>query len=308
MSAGTFTVANHTLLNDFCLIQIEGPDRYDFLQGQLTQDLAVLRERKTALTGWATAKGRLLLAGQLFDWRDAVLIMVPASTAGQLSARLEMFTLRASVNIVVTDLCIAGLSNHEVDVPVQIGGLVLDSSAAVCAANDDLLVSQVAADPSRLLVIGAHQAVEAALEHAAGARSSAAHWNLANIRHGIPVILPETTEMFVPQMTNLDLLDGISFTKGCYVGQEIVARTANLGRIKRRMFRYRCEPVAELTAGAPIHSPEGPAGVVVTAAGTNDSLEFLAVTQLRLAHTPLYADPACKHPLTQCPLPYQIPC
>ena len=136
MSAKQFDVLNHTQLNDLRLILIKGPDRYDFLQGQLTQDLAVLREHKTALTGWATAKGRLLLVGQLFDWRDAVLIMAPAATAEQLSARLRMFALRADVDIEVSSLQLCGLSGNGLDGPVEIGGLGLGSSVAVCTATD----------------------------------------------------------------------------------------------------------------------------------------------------------------------------
>ncbi len=292
-------------LPDLRMLEVSGPGRYDFLQGQLTQDMAILKQQHTALAGWATAKGRLLLTGQLFDWHESVWVLVPSVTAEQLLTRLRMFTLRAKVEIRVSDLHIAGLAGQGLDCPLEIAGLHLDSSALVCAASEQILLSRVAGDPARLLIIGDQSSVEAALSQF-DIFSSQAYWDLANIQAGIPIILQETLEAFVPQMTNLDLLNGISFTKGCYVGQEIVARTANLGRIKRRMFRYRCDPGSEPAAGTTIYSSDGSAGIIVTTAPCEGGLELLAVTQLKLANSPLYIDEACKYPLYLQPLPYDL--
>jgi len=296
---------SRTSLTDLCLLKVSGPDRFDFLQGQLTQDMAVLEQQLTALAGWATAKGRLLLIGQLFAWRQSVLIVVPSVTAEQLLNRLRMFTLRAEVEIGISDLSIVGLIGHGLDSPLEIDGLNLGASALACAASEQIILSRTAGDPSRLLMIGDQSSVATALSQCSIVPSQGC-WNLANIKAGIPVILQETLESFVPQMTNLDLLNGISFTKGCYVGQEIVARTANLGRIKRRMFRYQCKPATKPAAGATIYNSDGPAGVIVTTAPFDDGFEILAVTQLRLVDSPLFIDEACKHPLNRQSLPYDL--
>jgi len=304
MSATSFNVLHHEHLDDLRLLSVRGTDRHDFLQGQLTQDLAILRAKGTALTGWATAKGRLLLTGQLLEWRDTVWITAPAATARQLAERLRRYTLRSDVDIGVSDLAICGLCGTGLERPGEFAGLCLDSLETACAANPDLLLCRVAADPQRLLLVGEQAAVDAATASVDRLPPSPAHWVLSNIRRGIPAILPETLEMFVPQMTNLDLLGGISFDKGCYVGQEIVARTAHLGRIKRRMFRYRCDTSQELRAGAPIHGPGGSAGVIVIAAADTDGQELLAVTRLDAIDAPLYTDEACTHRLTPRPLGY----
>lgn len=126
-------------------------------------------------------------------------------------------------------------------------------------------------------------------------------WQLAGIRAGLPQVYPETYESFVAQMLNLDLLGGIAFEKGCYTGQEIIARTHFRGAIKRRMFRFQCAspppaPGTRLLAG------EQHAGDVVDAAPTSDGCELLAVINLAQQDAELALEGAAK--LTKLPLPY----
>ncbi len=108
-------------------------------------------------------------------------------------------------------------------------------------------------------------------------------------------------------MVNLDLLDGISFQKGCYVGQEIVARTQNLGRIKRRMFRLRCEDAPDSAAGGALFSPDGKAGEIVDAQKADGGTEIAAVIRLSEMGKPLYADENRDRELRLLDLPYRIP-
>jgi folate-binding protein YgfZ len=105
-------------------------------------------------------------------------------------------------------------------------------------------------------------------------------WWAADISAGLPQVFRGSSEQFVPQMLNLDLLDGISFTKGCYTGQEIVARTQHLGRIKRRTFRYRVAAGAPLAPLAGLHLEGSKVAEVVMSAPRGDTIELLAVTAL----------------------------
>jgi tRNA-modifying protein YgfZ len=107
-------------------------------------------------------------------------------------------------------------------------------------------------------------------------------WRLADIRAGLPVVYAATSEAFVAQMLNLDLLDGISFSKGCYTGQEIIARTQHLGRIKRRMFRLEL-PHGDWSVGGPVKLADGRTGKLVELVRMGAKSEALAVLSLEAA-------------------------
>jgi hypothetical protein len=131
-------------------------------------------------------------------------------------------------------------------------------------------------------------------------------WQLAEIRAGLPTIVTATSGEFVPQMVNLDLVGGISFTKGCYTGQEIVARMKYLGRVKRRMLRFST-PGAAPAPGAPVHASRGPVGQVVASAPASSGSEFLAVIVLDDLPGPFFLDEGRALPAHRLELPYDIP-
>jgi len=130
-------------------------------------------------------------------------------------------------------------------------------------------------------------------------------WRLAGIRAGLPQVYPQTHETFVAQMLNLDLLGGVSFEKGCYTGQEIIARTHFRGAIKRRMFRFACacpppDPATRIYAG------DQHAGDVVDAAATSEGCELLAVISLAQQDAALELQTNRGTPLRKLPLPYSV--
>ena len=278
-------------LNDYRALRVTGDDRRDFLQGQLTHDIDELTPERSLIAGWANAKGRLLMTTQLIDWQDAIWFAVPARIADRICQRLKMFVLRAQAVIECTEVEVIG---------------VLDGSGAVepapepgaCLASDRYCATRLSADPQRILIIGNTDT---------DTSTGDLDWNLQNIRTGMPVIDEGSWELFVPQMVNLDLLGAISFTKGCYVGQEIVARTQNLGRIKRRMFRFLCSTPVDLQPGDTIHGTTGGAGRVVASARTDDHTELLAVVSLTEVNAPLFVDPDRSLPLELATLPYDVP-
>jgi folate-binding protein YgfZ len=130
-------------------------------------------------------------------------------------------------------------------------------------------------------------------------------WTAADIAAGLPQVLPETSGSFVPQMLNLDLLEAISFSKGCYTGQEIVARTQHLGRIKRRSFRYRLPGGAAPAPLAPLFLDGAKVAEVVMSATVGDAVELLAVTSLEARGHALETEDGREALMVE--MPYPVP-
>lgn len=269
------------VLDDLRILTVTGDDRVTFLQGQLTQDVASARPDATVLAGWADAKGRLLFAGHLFSTHagseEALALLVPAELADGLLKRLQMHVFRARAQVNLLEVPIIGLLG----------------TSAVEATGD---VIRLHGGDGRQLVIGPSEA----------ATRPRSDWQLADIRAGLPIIVSATTGEFVPQMVNLDLLGGISFTKGCYTGQEIVARMKYLGRVKRRMLRFSAAGVPP-AAGAALFTERGAVGQVVSSAPTEIGCEFLAVIVLDDLPGPFFQDEAMTQPVRRLELPYDIP-
>jgi folate-binding protein YgfZ len=294
-------------LNCLRLIRVAGADRASFLQGQLTQDVVAASPTLSTLCGWTTARGRLLLIGQLFDWQDSYWLTAPAATADALVSRLRMFILRAKVTVEVSEMVVAGLPGTEAANDLGVDDTRLAAAPLAAYAAGDWLAARVAGDPARVFITAEPGVADRLLSRITSHAHNDASWRLADIHAGLPQIQPETSDTFVPQMVNLDLIGGVSFRKGCYVGQEIVARARHLGRIKRRMLRFRCTAPIQAAPGAAIFGPQRPAGVVVSAGQAPEGTELLAVTQLDEAGGPMFADEARRLELIRLDLPYSIP-
>ena len=274
-------------LNDLRILTVSGPERAQFLQGQLTQDVGLARPDSTLLSGWADARGRLLFAGHLFTLgagADAALaLLVPESLAGSLLKRMQMYVLRAKAQITLSGLAVYGLcgeDNHMGPGTGQQLGYLQDAT--------------------RHLFLGP---ADAAVDDSQQARNN---WLLADIRAGIPDIGTVTSGEFIPQMINLDLLNAISFSKGCYTGQEIIARTKYLGRVKRRMLHFSSDRIPPLP-GTPIHAARGTVGQVVSAASTPEGSELLAVITIDDLPGPFFLDSTQTQRLERLDLPYEVP-
>jgi folate-binding protein YgfZ len=276
-------------LDELRVLAVSGPERAVFLQGQLTQDVHLARADSTLLSGWTDARGRLLYAGHLFtlgSGGDAPLaLLVPKSLAEPLLKRMQMYVLRAKIRIEMSGIAAYGV--YAASRPENTGSAQRLQMSGDSTRN--LLVS-TALDP-------------AAVDDSRQARND---WLLADIRAGIPAIGESTSGEFIPQMVNLDLLDAISFSKGCYTGQEIIARTKYLGRIKRRMLRFSTDnpPPAP---GAPIHAARGTVGQVVSAAATPAGCEMLAVISIDDLPGPFFLESDGNRLLQRLDLPCELP-
>jgi hypothetical protein len=283
-----------TLLPAFSVVAVSGRDARSFLQGQLTNDLLGLERHPGLLAATCNREGRVLEILRLASSGDGVLIVVRHSLAAPLIARLEKHVLRAEVSIEDAShtLAVAGMLD-----PAPGGSW---SPAEATPAGLTIMV----AGARRLLLAGSPAALQMVIGEVD--RASPDDWERACIEDGEPTIHPETTGNWIPQMLNLDLLSAVSFTKGCYIGQEIVARTQHLGHLKRRMLRYIGPAGASFSPGQPLYGIEARAGQVVAACDGPRGAELLAVTELRFCSDLLGARPGGSE-LVPADLPYAIP-
>ena len=291
-------------LDRFGLLAFSGADARAFLHGQLSCDVAGLPLDTFTFGSYSTPKGRMLATFRLWAQDESLFMQVPRDVCEAVRKRLQIFILRAKVNA-------EDVSSH-----YRLFGSVVDSlpapAAIACPAQTGHLTTQASGTALRVSAARVQWVVPAA--HAA--QNSAGHviaaddaaWRLADIRDGIPWIVPATQELFVPQAANLDLIGGISFSKGCYPGQEIVARMHYLGRLKERMIHARIDGDPPAAGGKLRSATFGAqaAGVVVDAAPCPDGgSELLAVAQTAaVTANDLMLDSATAQPLALLSLPY----
>jgi len=233
------------LLNRYGLLAVTGPDARAFLHAQLTNDIEHLPADRSVFAGWCTAKGRLLATMRVIPAPDGFLLQLARDLVPAVQKRLSMFILRSKVKI--TDESARS----------QIGIWNADWDGPDVAWQDGGVRVRVA--ENRFLAIGGKQQRCSANEEI---------WTLEEMRSGRALITAATQDMFVPQMVNLEKIGGVDFQKGCYPGQEIVARAQYRGEVKRRMVRLPAPAGSQLKPGEEFNG-----GTVVDAAGG----ELLAV-------------------------------
>jgi tRNA-modifying protein YgfZ len=279
-----------TLLSDWGVIRAAGPDAASFLQSQLTQDVLGLDAHRATLAGWCSAKGRLLAS--FVVWRpapDEVLMACSADVLPAVLKRLSMFVLRAKCKL--TDASVE-LALHGV------AGATAAGTAWRCA--DGLIGLPVVRGTARALRVGAAPALPVLDPDA---------WSWLEVASGVPRIVAATVEQFVPQMVNFEVVGGVNFQKGCYPGQEVVARSQYRGTVKRRAFVFDCAAAAA-PAQEIFHSADcdQPAGMVANAASWKG--RHLLLTEVKLAALEggtLHLGSADGPLLTRADMPYAVP-
>lgn len=266
-------------LADLGLLAVAGEEAAKFLHGQLTNDVEHLPVGEARWGGYCTAKGRLLSTFRY--WRDpaAIRLTVSRPLAAPLARRLSLFVLRAKARVIDASDAVAlfGLAGDDVAAAAAAAfGLAVPGQDGSASADDVHLVGlpQLPAGEGRearsrwLLSVPADRAGDAwRAATTAAVPVSAAAWRRTEVLAGIPRIVPGTLELFVPQMLNFESVDGVNFRKGCYPGQEVVARSQYLGKLKRRMFAARgAGPVPAPGSDVWPASGQEPCGQVVLAA------------------------------------------
>lgn len=232
-------------LSHLGLISAQGPDVEDFLQGQFSNDVRQTSEQRGQLSSYCSPKGRMLAVFLMFRRENIFYLRLPRETLDSLLGRLGMFVLRAQVTLEdASDRLIRiGLSGTSVADDLKTLAGVIPEAPYDVIQHDTVTIIRIPGPQPRFELYGPLGAMQAHWETLAKtcAPVGAGPWELLDILAGIPTIYPSTVDAFVPQMANLDLIDGINFKKGCYPGQEIVARTKYLGKLKRRMYLGRIQ-------------------------------------------------------------------
>lgn len=271
------------------VLAISGEDAATFLQGQLTCDVRLATSTQSRRGALCTPRGRALATFRLWAQGDGFRMVLPASLADAIRKRLSLYVLRARVRIVPSESAIVriGIAGPQaaaalapalgIDLdalPRRDGVLERDSATVVALPGDRFLVGVPPARAPALWVPLAARLTE----------SAGSAWAWRALEAGDADVLPATQDQFIPQMLNLDLDGGIGFSKGCYTGQEIVARTQHLGRLKQRLYRCHLASGPAPAAGTPLFSAdfEGQAsGTVFAAAPRPDgSVVILAVLRV----------------------------
>ena len=297
-------------LNGMCalphlgVIRVAGEDAASFLQGQLTQDFALLGPSQARLAAFCTAKGRMQASFVGFQRTPGEFLLVcSADILAPTLKRLSMFVLRAKAKLT------------DATAEFQLSGLCGDALAALPAlgkepwSKSDVGTAQVVVlypadgQPRALRIAPAQEAAPT------GPQLPAGLWQWSEVRSGIATVTAPIVEAFVPQMLNYESVGGVNFKKGCYPGQEVVARSQFRGTLKRRAFVAHCD--SELAAGQEVFhdsDPGQPCGTVAQAAraptGGWDaivSLQVVAAQQGQLA-----VASASGPPLHLLPLPYLL--
>jgi tRNA-modifying protein YgfZ len=287
-------------LPQYALLRFSGADAQSFLHGQLTCDVQALKIGHSCYGGYCTPKGRLLATFLLWAEDSGYSMLLPASLAEAIRKRLSMYILRAKVKADILDDAVIGVSGA--DAAVDLANLGGTKPASLQTVNTAADIRTIALPQDRYLMVLQRSGVDGIKPAAPGA------WEQLDIAAGIPFIVPATQEQFVPQMVNLDLIGALSYSKGCYPGQEIVARTHYLGKLKQRMFRAKL--AAPASAGDKLYCTElgdQAAGMVVTAALAGTEHEVLAVLQTAYARSSRYHLGSLQGPqLDLLSLPYAV--
>jgi tRNA-modifying protein YgfZ len=275
-------------LSHFGLLAIRGEDAPAFLQGQLTSDVRQISATQSQLTAMCSPKGRMLMSGRLFRRGDDFYLRLPDTMLAPVLNRLRMFVLRAKVVLEDAggELVRMGLSGPGAEAELR------DALGAVPLALDEGLQTGAI---TALRIPGPHPRFELygpvepmrklwSVLDVRTAPVGMTPWRLLDVLAGVPNVYPQTADAFVPQMANYELIGGVSFSKGCYTGQEVVARSHYLGKVKRRMYRARVDTDTSPLPGDELHAPATEsgqsAGKIVDASPHPDGgYEVLAVVQ-----------------------------
>lgn len=279
-------------LDDLALLAISGEEAEGYLQGQLTCDVRRLPSGAVLPAAHLTPKGRAIATFLAWHAGGTYYLQFPAELADALTRRLQMFLLRSKARIERAETRLQRLAAWGPAVERVLGAPSRLPEAPYRALSEDgLTVLRLPGAAPRIQLVGTPEAVAGVRDELAGAGCVAvepAAWRLLDIRAGLGWVRAATSEAFIPQMLNYDLIDGISFQKGCYVGQEVVARLHHLGDTKRRAVPAASAVAQPPAPGTPLHSPgsggrQG-AGLVVDAVGIDDGgCELLVVVERRAA-------------------------
>lgn len=310
-------------LDHLGLIAVTGDDAVPFIHGQLSNDIERLGRAQARMAGYSTPQGRLLAT--LLAWKTAggVMLQLPREILPSLQKRLQMYVLRARVKLEDASerLSIIGLGGTGAAGALATWFPQLPDApyGRVDGEAGTLIRTADAFGTPRYQWIASPETADSILPALASslAPTQSGAWRLGDILAGVPQIFAATQDRFVAQMVNLEVVGGVSFTKGCYPGQEIVARTQYLGKSRRRMLPAFADvatsgDIGLAVAGSDVFSeadPGQPCGTVVNAERMDAGhIACLVSLRLDLADRGMLRLGSAQGPILQLgKLPYDLP-
>ncbi|WP_460137414.1 CAF17-like 4Fe-4S cluster assembly/insertion protein YgfZ [Pseudomonas sp. S1_E04] len=269
------------------VLAVRGSDAAKFLQGQLTCNLNYLNDTQASLGARCTQKGRMQSSFRILLQGDGVLLAMATELLEPQLADLKKYAVFSKSKLTDESAAWVRFGVVNGDQALNSLGLELPAQTDSVARTEQWIAIRVSPARAELWVPAesaesVHSQLSAQLKQA-----GLNEWLLGQIRAGIGQVMPQTRELFIPQMLNLQAVGGVSFKKGCYTGQEIVARMQYLGKLKRRLYRLSLEATQVPDPGTPLFSPShsNSIGEVVIAAKADQVIELLAVLQAEAAES-----------------------
>ena len=282
------------------VILVRGDDAKKFLQGQITNDIYLLdKEDKAIYAGYCNPKGRLIAFFLIIKTWDNYFLFCPSSISDVICKRLSMFVLRSDVLIAKSKLSYfyfygntqaeEDFKNIWGDVPFPINLMETVQHPNEQNTTGLLSITKLPGENGRFLVLGEDETIEMIYSEIFQNNEipNEISWNASDIEAKIPNIFSETQGKFIPQSVNLDLIDAVNFKKGCYTGQEIVARTHYLGKVKRRMYQANLESNEEIKCGEEIYLNDEIVGHVVNFSTSNSAYKLLIELKVEEENKPI---------------------
>ncbi len=273
-------------LSHFALLEISGNDAFEFMHGQITADLNQLETHGWLFSAWCLPNGRVIGTFIIYAFNDSLYMILPSMLKEKIMKRLSMFILRSqvSVNDVSEDYALTGLSDADIKKILQPSS----TSAGNKIQSEKSVFLKLWDTAPRYILVSKMEHVEDLMNNitAAYKPGGRADWSLLDIEAGMPWIINATSEAFLPQMLNLDQMNGLSYQKGCYPGQEVIARLHYRGQLKKMM--YLGTGKAEITPGAgdrliTKNNGDAVADVIDAESHSAGSFKLLAVAETQYA-------------------------
>ncbi|WP_339435270.1 folate-binding protein YgfZ [Pseudomonas orientalis] len=267
------------------VLAVRGADAAKFLQGQLTCNLNYLSDTQASLGARCTQKGRMQSSFRILLQGDGVLLAMASELLEPQLADLKKYAVFSKSKLTDESAAWVRFGLAHADQALSALGLALPVETDSVVRTETLIAIRVSPGRAELWAPAEH--TESLLSQLAATLPQAElnEWLLGQIRAGIGQVMPQTRELFIPQMLNLQAVGGVSFKKGCYTGQEIVARMQYLGKLKRRLYRLSLVAAQLPEPGTALFAPShnSSIGEVVIAAKADQSIELLAVLQAEAA-------------------------
>ena len=229
-------------LTPWGLIHVTGEEAESFLHSQFTNDLKQVTTRSSQLSSYCNPKGRILSIFRIFKRDNGYFLILPKEVLEVTLRKLVMFKLRTKADLLDKSgqLVLFGIAGPKTETVLESLNIAVPQKENDCLQEENgTSIIRLPSESTRVLFVTTVELAASLWKQLSEELPvmTSRLWDLHDILSGIPQVTADTSEAFTPQMTNLELIDGVSFTKGCYPGQEVVARTHYLGKPNRRMYR-----------------------------------------------------------------------